>query len=79
MPRLDAERIALWYPILTDAPHAPMLAELQAAFPDALRAEARFPPAREGHRMTGSGMFVLNPPYGAEAEAGRIADAIGRA
>ena len=65
--------IALWYPVLTDAPHAPMLAALQSAFPEALRAELRFPPARDGHRMAGSGMFTLNPPYGMADEATRIA------
>jgi 23S rRNA (adenine2030-N6)-methyltransferase len=69
--------IALWYPILGDgaaaAPHAPMLAALQDQFPEALRAEARFPPSRDGHRMTGSGLFVVNPPYGLADEAARIA------
>ena len=63
--------IALWYPILTDGPHVPMLRDLEAlALPGALRHEVRFPPAREGHRMVGSGMFIVNAPYGMEAEAG---------
>ena len=65
--------VALWYPLLTDAPHSPMLADLQGQFPDALRAEIRFPPARDGHRMVGSGLFVVNPPYGLAAEAARVA------
>ena len=65
--------IALWYPLLTGGPHGPMLGVLQSAFPDALRAEVRFPPARDGHRMEGSGMFIINPPYGLDAEADRIA------
>ena len=65
--------IALWYPLLTGGPHGPMLKTLQSAFPDALRCEVRFPPAREGHRMEGSGMFIINPPYGLDAEATRIA------
>ena len=71
--------VALWYPMLKDAPHRAMLAELQALFPEALRAETRFPPARDGHRMVGSGLFVVNPPFGAAEEADRIAEAIGRA
>ncbi len=71
--------ISLWYPILTDAPHRQMLADLTAAFPDALRAEVGFPPAREGHRMAGSGLFTINPPYGMAEEAARIAQAIGTA
>ena len=41
---------------------------LTEAHPTALRHEVRFPPAREGHRMVGSGMFIINPPYGIESE-----------
>lgn len=65
--------LALWYPILADARHAPMLTALQAAHPEALRHEIRFPPAREGHGMTGSGLFVINPPWGLAEEAARVA------
>lgn len=65
--------VALWYPILQDAPHTGMLAALQAQIPDGLRAEVRFAPAREGHRMVGSGLFVVNPPYGMDEQAARIA------
>ena len=64
--------LALWYPILTDAPHAPMLSALSRGFPEALRHEVRFPPARDGHRMVGSGMFIINPPFGLEDEAKRL-------
>jgi 23S rRNA (adenine2030-N6)-methyltransferase len=60
--------ILLWYPILTGDPHLPMLARLAADHPGALRHEVRFPPARDGHRMTGSGMLIINPPYGIESE-----------
>ncbi len=56
--------LALWYPILRDERHGGMLRALDAAFPDALRSEVRFPPARAGHGMIGSGMFVVNPPWG---------------
>jgi 23S rRNA (adenine2030-N6)-methyltransferase len=60
----------LWYPILTDARHKAMAARLAEALPEALRHEVRFAPAREGHRMVGSGLFVVNPPWGfAEAAA----------
>ena len=64
--------LALWYPILPDAPHAPMLDTLTAHDPGALRHEVSFGAARDGHRMTGSGMFVVNPPYGLAEEADRI-------
>jgi 23S rRNA (adenine2030-N6)-methyltransferase len=64
--------VAIWYPILSDARHGPMLDALTAAAPDALRHELRFGPAREGHRMVGSGMFIVNPPFGLDAEAARL-------
>ncbi|WP_122073244.1 23S rRNA (adenine(2030)-N(6))-methyltransferase RlmJ [Pseudophaeobacter sp. EL27] len=65
--------IALWYPILKDGSHAPMLRALEnQALPGALRHEVRFPPAREGHRMIGSGMFLVNTPFGTEAECARL-------
>ncbi|MGY6409907.1 MAG: 23S rRNA (adenine(2030)-N(6))-methyltransferase RlmJ [Alkalilacustris sp.] len=66
--------LVLWYPILAGAPHAPMLEALERAVPDALRHEVRFPPSRPGHRMVGSGLFVVNPPWGLEAEAARLGD-----
>ncbi len=65
--------IALWYPILTDGSHRGMLDALEAQnLPKVLRHEVRFPPAREGHRMVGSGMFVVNAPYGLADEAARL-------
>lgn len=65
--------IVLWYPLLLGGPHGPMLADLTAAFPGGLRSEVRFPPVRDGHRMEGSGLFVVNPPFGMAEEAARIA------
>ncbi len=64
--------LALWYPILTSFPHDPMLRALAIAFPDAVRHEIRFPPVREGHRMAGSGMFIVNAPFGTMDEAARL-------
>ncbi|MEN8896200.1 MAG: 23S rRNA (adenine(2030)-N(6))-methyltransferase RlmJ [Yoonia sp.] len=61
--------LALWYPILVDDRHLPMTAALQAEIPNATLHEVRFPPARAGHGMVGSGMFVVNAPYGFDAEA----------
>lgn len=61
--------LTLWYPILLSAAHQPMLAQLAADHPAALRHEVTFPPIRPGHRMTGSGLFIINPPYGLENEA----------
>lgn len=66
--------IALWYPILTSGAHGPMLRALeQAGYPRVVRSEVRFAPARDGHRMIGSGMFVINAPFGTEDAHARIA------
>lgn len=64
--------LALWYPILRGGPHVPMVSALKAQHPDHLSHEVRFPPARDGHRMEGSGMFFVNPPFGLAAEAARL-------
>lgn len=66
--------LMLWYPILRDAPHVPMLMQLQRQHEGSLRHEVHFPPAREGHRMIGSGMFVVNPPFGMAEEAARLTE-----
>lgn len=65
--------IALWYPILKDGAHGPMLKALEnQGLPDTLRHEVRFPPAREGHRMIGSGMYLVNAPFGTLDECKRL-------
>ena len=66
--------IALWYPLLTSKAHLPMLKSLQAAHHDALRHEVWFPPARPGHGMIGSGLFVINPPYGLDSAAAQLTE-----
>jgi 23S rRNA (adenine2030-N6)-methyltransferase len=69
--------LMVWYPILTPPRHERMLAALRATFPDALRHEVRFAALREGRGMTGSGLFVVNPPFGLADEAARIAAIFG--
>lgn len=64
--------ICLWYPILTSQSHLPMVQVLQQQNPDGLSHEVRFPPARPGHGMVGSGVFVINAPFGLDAEAQRL-------
>ena len=65
--------LALWYPVLASGAERPMVAALEAlGLPKVLRHDIRFPPAREGHGMIGSGVFVVNAPFGIEAEADRI-------
>lgn len=64
--------ICLWYPILKVSQHMGMLQALQRDHPEALRHEVAFPPAKKGHGMIGSGMFVINPPFGLAEEATRL-------
>lgn len=65
--------LMLWYPILADAPHAPMIGQLRQDIPGLFVNEVRFPPAREGHRMVGSGLAVVNAPFGLQEESARLA------
>lgn len=65
--------LALWYPLLASGAERAMAAALDAlGMPKVLRHELRFPPAREGHGMVGSGMFIVNAPFGLEREAARL-------
>ena len=66
--------LILWYPLLAGRAHVPMLTALATALPDALRHEVRFPPVRDGHRMEGSGLFVVNAPYGLETELATLSN-----
>ena len=64
--------VMLWYPVLRSAAHTEMLAQLEAIYPEGLRHEVVFPPAKENHRMVGSGLFFINPPYGLMDELDRL-------
>jgi 23S rRNA (adenine2030-N6)-methyltransferase len=66
--------LVLWYPILVDGPHEALKTDLRAEMPEIACFEARFAPARPGHRMVGSGMAVLNAPWGMAEEAARLTD-----
>ncbi|MEI4472673.1 23S rRNA (adenine(2030)-N(6))-methyltransferase RlmJ [Frigidibacter sp. MR17.24] len=70
--------LMLWYPILSSGLQLDMVIRLRQAFPDALSHEVRFPPARPGHGMVGSGMFVINPPWGLADEAARLSKRFAR-
>lgn len=64
--------VVLWYPLLTSGTHANMLKTLVEDHPDALRHEVRFAPARPGHGMIGSGLFIIKPPFGLAQEAAKL-------
>lgn len=57
--------IALWYPILSTGLHQPMVQALRKNHPEGLCHEVSFAAIRD-HRLQGSGMFVINPPYQTE-------------
>ncbi|GIT90043.1 ribosomal RNA large subunit methyltransferase J [Jannaschia pagri] len=65
--------ILLWYPLLADQRHKPMVSALRAAIPDLFISEVRFPPAQAHHGMQGSAMAVVNTPWGLEQAAQDIA------
>ncbi len=69
--------ILLWYPILEAGPHGAMCDQIRALQPEAQVFEARFEPIREGHRMIGTGLMVLNAPWGMAEEAARITTLMG--
>lgn len=71
--------IALWYPILTDDRQLPMVSQLAKDHREVLHSEIRFPPLRPDHHMVGSGMFVINPPWGLERETRRLEEAVDKA
>ena len=64
--------LMLWYPILTGGVHRQMTDRLGADHTDLALFETHFPPIRDGHRMTGSGLAVINAPFGMAQEAARI-------
>lgn len=64
--------LILWYPILDGTPHASMTAAITAAIPGALLHEVAFAPARPGHRMRGSGLAIVNAPWGLGPELARL-------
>ncbi|SEW22500.1 23S rRNA (adenine2030-N6)-methyltransferase [Cognatiyoonia koreensis] len=66
--------LVVWYPILVDARHKPMIKALRSAIPDGDVSEVAFAPARPGHGMIGSGLFVVNAPYGFDAEESRLSN-----
>jgi len=65
--------IALWYPILKDGRHKGMVRAIESAgLSKVLKSEVSFPPVRAGHGMIGSGMIVVNAPFGLDDEAKRL-------
>lgn len=81
MPKLVAQMhrkwnvgvLILWYPVLVNRAQEEMTRALDGlGIEGAVRHEVRFPPAREGHGMIGSGLYVVNPPWGWEEAAAEL-------
>ena len=66
--------LMLWYPVLASGAERGMVARLDAMGGEAVRSEVRFPPARPGHGMIGSGLWVANPPWGWAEAAEALAE-----
>jgi 23S rRNA (adenine2030-N6)-methyltransferase len=66
--------LVLWYPVLAGGAHRAMVAALEAppALPGFLRSEVGFAPARPGHGLIGSGMVIVNAPWGLAQDFARI-------
>jgi 23S rRNA (adenine2030-N6)-methyltransferase len=64
--------LALWYPLLPEAPHRRMVDRLQKAFPDSFHHECLWPTVDPDQRLIGSGMWISRPTFGLAAEAARI-------
>ena len=62
----------LWYPVLKENNHLPMIARLKEANPPKFyQSEVRFHNVHEG--MLGSGIIIINAPYQCEDELNQIA------
>ncbi|WP_420566369.1 23S rRNA (adenine(2030)-N(6))-methyltransferase RlmJ [Thalassobaculum sp.] len=59
--------VMIWYPVLQAGLHAPMISRLASAgLPDMTRREVRFHLAPGAAGMRGSGLVIVNTPWGVE-------------
>ncbi len=71
--------IAVWYPILGNQRHWAMREALgKLRLPKVLQHEVRFPVARKNHGMIGSGMFLVNAPFGLNETTNELDSLFGR-
>lgn len=65
--------LILWYPLLKSGQHLDMAKALDARkFAGAVHHQVNFPPARQEHGMVGSGLFIVNAPFGLNEELKKI-------
>lgn len=65
--------LMLWYPILATRRHGAMTARLRSALPGILIHEVGFAPARPGQGLVGSGLAIVNAPWGLDKAAADLA------
>ena len=59
--------IVLWYPVLDYGLHMDMTDILyDANLPGLMRREVRFESPKQNHRLLGSGLFIVKPPFGCD-------------
>jgi 23S rRNA (adenine2030-N6)-methyltransferase len=68
--------IVLWYPILSDGLHLKMLNSLQKQFPKGFRHEVNITSRRQRHQVQGSGLFIINSPYGVQTIGREVTQAM---
>jgi 23S rRNA (adenine2030-N6)-methyltransferase len=71
--------LALWYPLLASGAEQGMVRRMGQLFPGALRHEVSFPAAGATHRLLGSGMIIVNAPYGLGPAADQLSSLFGTA
>ncbi len=64
--------VMVWYPILKSGAERSLVRDLERHVRDGICHQVKFPPAKEGHGMIGSGLFIIRPPYGLDAELHRL-------
>jgi 23S rRNA (adenine2030-N6)-methyltransferase len=75
--RMKGAVLAAWYPIKHRAPIRALFADLQAAgIRDIVAAELHLRAPLDPTRLNGSGLLVMNPPYGFEQAAPPILEAL---
>ncbi|HQT60850.1 MULTISPECIES: 23S rRNA (adenine(2030)-N(6))-methyltransferase RlmJ [unclassified Acidiphilium] len=68
---------AAWYPVKHRAPVRDFMADITArGIPDVIACEMLLRPAIDPARLNGSGLLVINPPYGFEAAAAPVLEAL---
>ncbi len=64
--------VMVWYPVLKSGAERSLVRDLQRHIRDGISHQVQFPPAKDGHGMIGSGLFIIRPPYGLDAELQRL-------